>query len=568
MKRLVILSLIFLPNFLFSQKLVHTESKAAEDSIKAKYYFHEALRNKFMQNYAVSYALLKKCIALEKSNSDYYYELSIVSYNIGKKEEAINSASKAYYGDTTNKYYALQYAQVLTLAGKNLEAVWIYQKIVDSHKASIEDYINLAFLYQKIGDLNNALKSLNRAEALYGVQDVISGSKIDILTKQKNYSDAILEAQRLVDSDSTNIRYRLILYDTYLAAGDIQRAEQELKSSYQLDSSNTLVLLNLSNFYLVTGNMDRFFGYLNQLIVSNGALEDIYQLVAKLLTNPQIAGQNLASLDLVIKQLNEKFGSKPLISDLKSQVNILRGNFGQALKNLDLVVHSNYSNETIWERYLSLELQLHRYDSIAVVTDSLLNVFPKNPFIPFVKGISLWQQGKTSASIDILKKYEDRLVNRPSLMPDYLSTMGDIYHELGKIKLSYKMYDKVLAINPNQLSVLNNYSYFLSVEGKRLDDALKMSRITINQDPNNATFLDTYGWILFKLKRYNEAEAFIRQAIVNGSDGNAEVLEHYGDVLFKLGKINDALTYWKMSLSIEPNRSGLKEKIARNSISK
>lgn len=85
MKRLVILSLIFLPNFLFSQKLVHTESKAAEDSIKAKYYFHEALRNKFMQNYAVSYALLKKCIALEKSNSDYYYELSIVSYNIGKK---------------------------------------------------------------------------------------------------------------------------------------------------------------------------------------------------------------------------------------------------------------------------------------------------------------------------------------------------------------------------------------------------------------------------------------------------------------------------------------------------
>ncbi len=568
MKRLVILSLIFFPNFLFSQKLVHTESKAAEDTIKAKYYFHEALRNKFMQNYAVSYALLKKCIALEKSNSDYYYELSIVSYNIGKKEEAINSASKAYYGDTTNKYYSLQYAQVLTLAGKNLEAVWIYQKIVDSHKASIEDYINLAFLYQKIGDLINALKSLNRAEALYGVQDVISGSKIDILTKQKNYSDAILEAQRLVGSDSTNIRYRLILYDTYLAAGDIQLAEQELKSSYQLDSSNALVLLNLSNFYLVTGNMDRFFGYLNQLIVSNGALEDIYQLVAKLLTNPPIASQNLASLDLVIKQLNEKFGTQPLISDLRSQINILRGNFGRALKNLDLVVRSNYSNETIWERYLSLELQLHRYDSIAVVTDSLLNVFPKNPFIPFIKGISLWQQGKTSASIDVLKKYEGRLVNRPSLMPDYLSTMGDIYHELGKSKLAYKMYDKVLAIKPNQLSVLNNYSYFLSVEGKRLDDALKMSRITINQDPNNATFLDTYGWILFKLKRYNEAESFIRQAIVNGSDGNAEVLEHYGDVLFKLGKINDALTYWKMSLSIEPNRSGLKEKIARKSISK
>ncbi|HUX53713.1 MAG TPA: hypothetical protein VMV56_04825 [Williamwhitmania sp.] len=566
MKRFILLSLFLVPNLLLAQKLVHVESKAAEDSVKAKYYFHEAIRNKFMQNYAVSYELLKRCIAYEKDNFDFYYELSIVSYNLHKVDEALSYASKAYYGNSSNKYYALQYAQVLALAGKNLEAVWVYQKIVDSKTVAIEDYLNLAFLYQKVGDLPNALKTLNVAEALYGIQDVISGSKIDILTKQKNYDDAIVEAKRLVSTDSTNIHNRLMLYDTYLAAGKLQLAKQELSYCYSLDSTNALVLLNLSNFYLVTGNLELYFSYLNQLIASNGAIEDIYQLLAKLLTIPQLAGQNLVPLDASLRSLVDKFGEEPLIADLQSQVNILKGNYAEALKKLDSVVHSKYSSEMIWERYLSIELQLQRHDSIAVVTDSLVQVFSKNPFIPFIKAVSLWQQGKARLALDILKKYEARLINRPALDPDYYSTMGDIYHELGKKKLGYKMYDKVLSINPNQLSVLNNYSYFLSVDGKRLDDALKMSRITINQDPNNATFLDTYGWILFKLKRYNEAESFIRQAIVNGADDNAEVLEHYGDTKFKLGNIADALIYWKMSLKIEPSRKGLIEKISKKQL--
>ncbi|HUW07168.1 MAG TPA: hypothetical protein VMW01_12990 [Williamwhitmania sp.] len=563
MKRFILLSLFLVPNLLLAQKLVHVESKAAEDSVKAKYYFHEAIRNKFMQNYAVSYELLKRCIAYEKDNLDYYYELSIVSYNLHKVDEALSYASKAYYGNSSNKYYALQYAQVLAFAGKNLEAVWVYQKIVNSKTVAIEDFLNLAFLYQKVGDLPNALKTLNVAEALYGIQDVISGSKIDILTKQKNYDDAIVEAKRLVLSDSTNIRYRLMLYDTYLAAGKIQLAKQELSDCYLLDSTNALVLLNLSNFYLVTGNIDLYFTYLNQLIASNGAIEDIYQLLSKLLTNPQVAAQSVVPIQASLGSLVNKFGNNPLIADLKSQVNILKGNYAGALDNLKYVVHSEYSSEMIWERYLSIELQLQRHDSIAAITDSLVNVFVKNPFIPFIKAIAVWQQGKAKLAIEILKKYEDRLAYRPSLKPDYYSTMGDIFHEIGRKKLGYKMYDKVLAINPNQLGVLNNYSYFLSVDGKNLDDALKMSRITINQDPNNSTFLDTYGWILFKLKRYNEAESFIRQAIVNGADDNAEVLEHYGDTKFMLGNIADALTYWKMSLKIEPERKGLMEKISK-----
>lgn len=61
---------------------------------------------------------------------------------------------------------------------------------------------------------------------------------------------------------------------------------------------------------------------------------------------------------------------------------------------------------------------------------------------------------------------------------------------------SYEAYEQALSFNPNNLMCLNNYAYFLSLDGQRLDYAAAMSRRTINAEPTNATFLDTYAWIL------------------------------------------------------------------------
>jgi len=169
-------------------------------------------------------------------------------------------------------------------------------------------------------------------KTLFGVQDIISGSKIDIYTRQKRFDEAISEGQKLVNQDSLDFRKRLVLYDAYLAGGDIASAELLLKNSYKLDNSNTLLLLNLSNFYLVTGNTDLYFKYLNRLIFLNGNIEDIYQLVAKLLSNPQVAIQNIVSLVESLDSLKQKYGNQPLISDLESQVNIFKGNYSMALK--------------------------------------------------------------------------------------------------------------------------------------------------------------------------------------------------------------------------------------------
>lgn len=129
----------------------------------------------------------------------------------------------------------------------------------------------------------------------------------------------------------------------------------------------------------------------------------------------------------------------------------------------------------------------------------------------------------------------------------YLSVIGDTYHELGSTKDAYRTYERILSIVPDYAPVLNNYAYFLSIEGKKLRKALKMSRETILQEPDNPTYLDTYGWILHLLGRDADAKPYFKHAMLYGGKESDVVLEHYSIVLESLGEKDLAAYYRNLS---------------------
>ena len=89
----------------------------------------------------------------------------------------------------------------------------------------------------------------------------------------------------------------------------------------------------------------------------------------------------------------------------------------------------------------------------------------------------------------------------------FYGQMGDVYHSAGDKEKSYEMYEKALSYNASNIPVLNNYSYFLAMEGRDLDKAERMSAQTVKAEPDNATYLDTYAWIFFKQGNYSFATA-------------------------------------------------------------
>ena len=109
--------------------------------------------------------------------------------------------------------------------------------------------------------------------------------------------------------------------------------------------------------------------------------------------------------------------------------------------------------------------------------------------------------------------------------------------------------------------VLNNYSYYLSLEGTDLDKAERMSSKCVELEPGNATYLDTYAWVLYMQGNYTLARFYIEQAMSNDGSDNAVIYEHYGDILFKLGEINLALKNWNKSLELGNDSEQLPQKI-------
>ena len=174
----------------------------------------------------------------------------------------------------------------------------------------------------------------------------------------------------------------------------------------------------------------------------------------------------------------------------------------------------------------------------------LVDMYPKDLNIRYLRLSLLMDDGSMK---DVLDEC-DAIVRlggkkNPEVIPA-LSTAGDCWHAMGNDRKAMKYYDAVLKLNPGEPTTLNNYAYYLSLSGKKLGKAEKMSRKALEQDPDNPSYLDTLGWILHLLGRDEEAKPYFKRAMIYGGKDHLDVLEHYAAVLEALGE-KDLSIYYK-----------------------
>jgi len=142
---------------------------------------------------------------------------------------------------------------------------------------------------------------------------------------------------------------------------------------------------------------------------------------------------------------------------------------------------------------------------------------------------------------------------------DALSTTPDQHFSVDLLKAtvldhdkSYALaeaeYQKALAIDPNNATVLNDYGYMLADEGVRLPEALSMIQKAVQLDPQNGSFLDSLGWAYYKLGQYGPAEENLHQAI-DRQPTDASIHDHLGEVYEKTGRLKLAVDQWERSMT-------------------
>jgi len=229
----------------------------------------------------------------------------------------------------------------------------------------------------------------------------------------------------------------------------------------------------------------------------------------------------------------------------------------------DEVLKEQRSNYFIWEQAIFIENMLENNEGVYQRSTEALNYFNDKPLLFLFKGSAAMQLGKNEEAVESFEEGMGLAENNLPLTVQFYSMLAEAWNNLGRHEKSDEYFEKALQIEPENVMILNNYGYYLSLREVELEKAEKMSLVTILAEPENYTYLDTYAWILYKAGKREQALEYIEKAVRFGGEGDPDILEHNGDILYALERKEEAVKYWKMAIDAGSESTELEEKISK-----
>lgn len=542
--------------FIAISLIAFSQNKTLSPEAKRKfdYFFYKAQNAKTQSKYDVAFDYLRHCNSIDSANAEVNYQLA-ESYSIfGQKDKAMNLYRKAMNLNRGNYYYTLAYGNICLETKQYTDAVGIYSRLIKSYPNNTELYVLLSNSYRLLGDSHKAIDALNRLESIIGLNEKISMQKFQLYTLLNQEDKAFDEIQKYIKKYPTEIRYQILLGNLYMQAGRANDAFITYSKAKAYDPEDPYLIVSMAEYYEHINNKEAAESELHTALISTKLdIGTKLAILAQYITTLQENEKDTKSANALFDTLIVQHPQEPELNLMYGNLLMIQERKDEARFQYQIYTDANPTKPAGWEQLLMTAFP----DSVDLCIDICKKALTYNPEAPqfyFYLGISEFLKKDYIPALTSLNegvKYTDK--SNPKFISDFYGQIGDIYHQIEKKDSAYISYEKALKFNPGNIGVLNNYSYFLSLDKKDLDKAEKMSSMTVKAEPSNPTYLDTYGWVLFQRKEYTFAKIYIEKAIQYSKEEelSSEVLEHYGDVLFMTGEKEKAIEYWKKAFDKE-----------------
>lgn len=486
----------------------------------------------------------RAAIGKDSLHAPSYYEIAGLLADT-LPETALAYSMQANRLDSTSIWYRGQLGRLQLLTRQYNKALATYRRLTTDEPHNPLNYRTLAALYEQNGQPFSAISILDSAEYKLGRIEELSAYKRQLLIDVRLYDKAIAEALALAaEYPYQDDNYR-ILAELYATTGKDSSAMAYYRRALEIDSSNIMTIASLGQFYRQQGDIPHFLSQQKQLFLSGSLpVSEKLRLFRQMTQDVRFYREHFFPINELISILAVQYpGDKEVFQAYVGHL-LASGNMDQALVLLKTHLSDSLASPDVFYTILDIETFRKNLDSVGKYTALALHAYPDNADLHVRRGAAmtyLEQYGEAKRSY--LRGL--RLSGSDSARSVIEGYVGDLYHQQGRPRKGYSYYRKALLHNPDNAAVLNNYAYFLSLQGRGLDSALRMSRRANLIEPGNATYLDTEGWVLYRLGRYEEARKILSQAIALDRTESAELLVHYGDVLFRLGEEFMAGVYWK-----------------------
>jgi tetratricopeptide (TPR) repeat protein len=531
---------------------------------KFDYYFYGALNAKTLGKYDEAIDLFRHCHALDSTNANVLVELGTF-YNVLQEEsKALDFFRRAVHYDPSNYYYNMMLAGLSKELGLKQDVIDIYGALSQLYPEKLELRFELAKAYADAGELQQAVDMLNELEKNTGVNEAIALNKFRLYSMMDKKEQAFDEIRQIIEKNPAEPRYLLLMGDLYLEDDRRDEALQYYNRAGAIDPDYPALILSMVNYYEKMNDKQAAQAEL-QKAVSNPSMdvEVKLQLLARYLGILQQSGQDMKPANALFEELFEQHPNNSQLNMIYGNVLLLQEDKEGAAEHFRIYTNENPDDPAGYEQLLRIALPEQDLEKIKEITTGALKHLPKEAQFYFYLGAAHYQQENHR---EALRVFEEGLANadmpNPTVESDFHGQTGDLNYFLGDKEKAFRCYEEALQKNPQNLPVLNNYSYYLSLEKRDLDKAEQMSGITVKADPMNPTYLDTYGWVLYEQGSYTLAKIYIERAIEHSKeDISAEVMEHYGDVLFRTGEKEKAVEQWRKAKELGGTSAALDKKI-------
>jgi len=520
---------------------------------KFDYFFLESLRLKENNKHSEAYATLQYALKIDSTSSAALALLSDYYLFLQQDSLAVDALQKAVKYNSENFEYKVSLADIYREMGNIAEATQLYESLVAEQPAKPELNFYLSDLYLRQNKIDKAIQSLDALENTIGMSEMLSLQKSKLYLAVDQTENAVNELEKLAAKYPLEAKYQILIGDFYLDNDDMDKALIYYEKAKKIDPQSPYYVISMTNYYEKKGDTEMATKEIesalkNQLLDIDIKISILGKYIQDLVANKK----DIESANSLFNTLMEQYSQEKDLNLLYGQFLISQEKWEEARFQFQLVTEADPENLQAWRLLMEIAVKEGNADEIIRICNSALAVFSDNPEFYFYKSSAYYQQKNYSEALETLQEGIQYIPeeNKSSLSIFY-GQIGDLYHQMNKKEESYQAYDKSLEYDENNILVLNNYAYFLSLDKEQLDKAERMSAKCIKMQPKNDTYLDTYAWVFFQKGNYSLAKIYIESAISNGGEKSPEILEHYGDILYKTGNTDKAVEEWGKALELK-----------------
>ena len=504
---------------------------------------------------------------LSENDSDdaAWYWSALVSLGLNDVQKAEECFRAACELDEGNFWYRYRLAGLYRATGRQELTVDMYEKLLDDFPKKNELYYDLVDLYAAQGETDKALETLSEIETVFGMTESIAVFRFNLLQQAGRQEEAMASLEDY-NSQYSSPYVLTTLGDFQMTMYNDSTALAYYDEALDISPDYAPALLGKAETLRITRKYDEYFNVLDRFVASEDnpvAGKSDYLMAVVQRTDPKFLHSFMPQMDTVVTTMLDRHPDDSTVLRLAGvyywstdRKELSKKNFG---KNAEMYPKSLAASADFVEFLMYAE----DWKTLSEEGRKAFERFPHETSFLEMASVGDYSLKDYDKVLELCEKVLEVAPDDSSKTLRAWSTIGDIWHQKGDPKKSYKAYDKALKINPDYIYVLNNYAYYLSQEGKKLSKAYSMSKKTVEAEPDNATYLDTFGWILYLQGKALEAKPFFKHAMLYGGKESPVIMDHYAEVLYALKEYDLALLYWNMALKKnEGDIPDLEERVA------